>query len=138
MDPVAISMGVERINPESVYDPPQGGFSQVVKAHGDTHVHLSGMVGMDSKGEPVSTNMREQTAQILENISNALDAAGADVSDVVRARILTTDAETYAFQCHELTLDWYGKHKPAQTLQEVPSFAQEPLKVEIEVTAVVA
>lgn len=131
-------MGIERINPDAVYAPPQGGFSQVVKASGDTHVHLSGMVGLDSEGEPVSEDMWGQTAQILENISNALDASGAAVSDVVRARILTTDAETYAYQCHELTLEWYGQHKPAQTLQEVPGFPQEPLKVEIEVTAVIA
>lgn len=130
-------MGVERTNPDTVYAPPQGGFSQAVKARGETHIHLSGMVGLDRGGEPVSEDMREQTAQVLENISNALEEVGADVSDVVRARILTTDAEEYAFQCHDLTLDWYGEDKPAQTLQEVPSFAQDPLKVEIEATAVI-
>lgn len=47
-------------------------------------------------------------------------------------------AETYAYQCHDLALEWYGEHEPTESRHEVPSFVQEPLKVEIEVTAVIA
>lgn len=128
-------MGIERFNPDTVYDPPWNAYSQVVKGSGDTHIHVSGIVGWDRDRETVSSDMRDQTAKVLENISNALDAAGGDVSNLVRTRILTTDAEEYRNRCHELTLEWYGDHKPVQTLQEVPALAREDLKVELEVTA---
>lgn len=130
-------MGIERINPDTVYAPANDSYSQLVKASGDAQIHVSGMVGLTQEGELVSEDMREQTVQVLEMLSNALDAAGADVSDVVRIRILTTDAEEFLNRCHEPTVEWYGEHKPASTLHEVAGLALDELKVEIEATAVV-
>lgn len=129
-------MGIQRFNPETVYAPTNDRYSQVVKASGNTQIHVSGMVGQTREGELVSEDMREQTAQTLEMISNALDAASADVSDIVRVRILTTDVDEYLARCHELTVDWYGEDKPASTLEEVAGLATDKLKVEIEVTAI--
>lgn len=130
-------MGIERINPDTAYAPANDSYSQVVKATGDTHVHVSGMVGLTQAGDLVSEDMREQTTQALEMLSNTLEAAGAAVSDIVRIRILTTDAEEYVRSCHELTVNWYGEHKPASTLHEVAGLATDELKVEIEATAIV-
>lgn len=129
-------MGIERLNPDTVYAPADNRYTQVVKASGDTHVHISGMVGLNLEGDLVSEDMREQTAQVLEMLSNALDAADADVADVVRIRILTTDAEEYLARCHELTVQWYSEHKPASTLHEVAGLALDEFKVEIEATAI--
>lgn len=128
-------MGIERINPDSVYAPPNDSYSQLVKASGDTQVHVSGMVGLSMEGEVVSDDMREQTRQVLEMLSNALESAGADVADVARIRILTTDAEEFLTRCHDLTTGWYGEHKPASTLHEVAGLALPELKIEIEATA---
>lgn len=130
-------MGVERINPDNVYAPANDSYSQVVKASGNTHIHVSGMVGLTQEGELVSEDMREQTVQLLDMLSKTLEASGADVSDVVRIRILTTDAEEFITRCHEPVVGWYGEHKPASTLHEVAGLAQEELKVEIEATAIV-
>lgn len=130
-------MGIERINPDTVYAPNNDAYSQVVTATGTTHVHVAGMVGLTRERDLVSEDMREQTAQALAMISNALEAAGADASDVVRVRVLTTDVEEYLERCSEVTVEWFGEHKPASTLEEVAGLAQEALKVEIEVTAVV-
>jgi enamine deaminase RidA (YjgF/YER057c/UK114 family) len=93
----------------------------------------SGLYGVSA----VSDDMREQTAQVLEMLSKALEAGGADVSDVVRVRLLTTDAGEYLHRCHELTVDWYGEHKPASTLHEVAGLAADELEIEIEATAIV-
>lgn len=130
-------MGIERSNPDTVYGPPNDSYSQLVKASGDTQIHVSGMVGLTQDGELVSKDMREQTIQALEMLSNALEAAGADVSDLVRIRILTTDAEEFLTRCHEPTVEWYGEHKPASTLHEVAGLAFDELKVEIEATAII-
>lgn len=130
-------MGIERINPDSVYPPAHDAYSQAVKASGNTQIHVSGKVGLTLDGELVSEDMREQTAQALEMLSKTLEAAGADVSDVVRVRILTTDAEEYIDRCSDLTIDWYGEHKPASTLHEVAGLATDEYKVEIDATAVV-
>lgn len=130
-------MGIERIDPDGVYTPVDETYSQAVKASGDTHVHVSGMLGLDREGEVVSEDMREQTAQVLAVLSETLDAAGADVSDLVRIRLLTTDAEEYMDRCHELVAEWYGEHKPASTLHEVAGFSREEFGIEIEATALV-
>lgn len=130
-------MGTERLNPDTVYTPPNESYSQAVKATGDTQVHVSGMVGLTRDGELVGPDMREQTEQALEMVTRTLDAAGADLSDVVRVRVLTTDADEYLDRCHELVVGWYGEQKPASTLHEVAGLAADVLKVEIEATALV-
>lgn len=130
-------MGIERLNPDTVYTPAQESYSQVVTASGETQVHVSGTVGLDVDGELVSESMVDQTEQALEMLEQSLKAAGADISDVVRIRILTTDAEVYLHECHALTVGWYGEHQPASTLHEVAGLAAEELKVELEATAII-
>lgn len=130
-------MGIERINPETVYAPANESYSQVVTATGDKQVHVSGIVGVDLDGEVVSDSMRAQTEQALDMLENSLEAGGADVSNLVRIRILTTDAEEYLRDCHELTVKWYDEHQPASTLHEVAGLATAELKVELEATAII-
>lgn len=62
-DGLGIPMGIERINPDTAYAPANDSYSQVVKATGDTHVHVSGMVGLTQAGDLVSEDMREQTTR---------------------------------------------------------------------------
>lgn len=130
-------MGIERLNPDTVYTPAQESYSQVVKATGETQVHVSGTVGLDLDGELVSESMRTQTEQALKMLEQSLTAAEADISDIVRIRILTTDAEEYLHECHELTVGWYGEHQPASTLHEVAGLAANDLNVELEATAII-
>lgn len=130
-------MAVDRFSPDSVYTPPNEAYAQAVRASGSTHVHVSGMVGLTPDGAVVSTDMREQATQAVEMLSRTLQAAGADVSDLVRIRILTTDVEECLDRCHEPIVGWYGEHQPASTLHEVAGLALDPLKIELEATAVV-
>lgn len=130
-------MGIERLNPDAVYTPVNESYSQVVRATGDTHVHVSGTVGLDLDGELVSESMQAQTEQALEMLEQSLAAAGAEVSDLVRIRIFTTDTEEYIRDCNELTVTWCGEHQPASTLLEVAGLAMEQLKVELEATAII-
>lgn len=129
-------MGIQRLNPDSVYTPAQESYSQVVTATGDRQVHVSGTVGLDVNGELVGESMRAQTEQTLQMLEQSLKAADADLSDIVRIRILTTDAEEYLHECHELTVQWYAEDQPVSTLHEVSGLAAAELKVEIEATAI--
>jgi enamine deaminase RidA (YjgF/YER057c/UK114 family) len=125
---------LQRINPDGA-EPLGDNYTQVVVASG-TQVHVSGTLPVDGDGNVVGETMREQTEAVVENLQTSLDAAGADVSDVARARIFTLDADEYLRECHSVLLDWYDGDKPASTMVEIAGLASDEALVEIDVTAV--
>jgi enamine deaminase RidA (YjgF/YER057c/UK114 family) len=64
-------------------------FSQGVR--GGPFVFVSGMAGIDpSNGHLAGDNIQAQTRQALENCEGVLQAAGADMDDVVEVGVLLT------------------------------------------------
>ena len=76
-------MTIKRINPPSLFNSLQYGFSQVVETTGTRQLFLSGQVGVDHNEVTIAGGMREQAAQSVDNIARALAAAGGSLSDVV-------------------------------------------------------
>lgn len=70
-------MTIKRINPPSLFNSLQYGFSQATETTGTRQLFLSGQVGVDHNEVTVAGGMREQTAQSVDNISRA----GADSHD---------------------------------------------------------
>jgi 2-iminobutanoate/2-iminopropanoate deaminase len=69
---------------------PVGPFSPAVECDGS--LYLSGQVAQDpSSGELIHGDAAAQTEQILRNASAVLQAAGKDLSDVVRVGVFLTD-----------------------------------------------
>lgn len=76
------------INPSTLFNSQQYGFSQIVTSRGGTTVYLSGQVGWDAQehiGEP--DDLAAQARRALHNIELALQAVGGSRDDVVSLRI---------------------------------------------------
>ncbi|HLZ55729.1 MAG TPA: RidA family protein [Ktedonosporobacter sp.] len=77
-----------------------------------------------------------QAQRCLEIIRVALEGLGADLSDVIRTRILLTDIEDWmsVAQVHGA---YFGDIRPVTTVMQVTRFADPEWLIEIEVDAYV-
>ncbi|HEY3611815.1 MAG TPA: RidA family protein [Pseudonocardiaceae bacterium] len=107
------------------------GYSRAV-ADGDW-VHVSGCTGFDYRTMAISTDVREQAAQALDNVEAALAEAGAGIADVVRVRYLLPDRADFE-PCWPVLRQRFGDVRPAATML-VCGLADERMLIEIEVTA---
>ncbi len=107
------------------------GYSRAV-AQGNW-VFVSGTTGFDYSTMSISDDLQEQTAQCLRNISAALEAAGASLSDVVRVTYMLPRAEDFP-QCWPVLRKYFGQIRPAATMISA-GLADPRMKIEIEVTA---
>ncbi len=72
-----------------------GPYSQGVMI-GDT-LYVSGQIPLDPRtGQLASGGIREQTAQVMRNISAILAAAGLDFDEVVQAQVFLADLNDFA------------------------------------------
>jgi enamine deaminase RidA (YjgF/YER057c/UK114 family) len=126
------------INPNTLFDSRQYGFSQIVAAQGGTTVYISGQVAWDAGGAIVGPgDLAIQTRKALENVGAAVAAAGGALADVVSMRIYVVArymAESRAIR--EALLDFFPTNPPATTWIAVPALANEEFLIEIEPIAV--
>ena len=111
-------------------------YSHVVTVEGKRTIFVSGQLARDRHGNVVGKgDMRAQIRQVGENIKAALAAAGATLSDIVKATTYVTDIEEF-FRHVDVRMEYFGA-LPASTTVEVRRLAHPDLLVEIEVIAVV-
>ena len=73
------------INPDTLYKSVEMGFSQAVKSKGAVTIHCAWQVAWDKDCNLVGAgDVGKQAQQALANLKVVLNAAGAEVSDVVR------------------------------------------------------
>jgi 2-iminobutanoate/2-iminopropanoate deaminase len=112
-----------------------GPYSQAVRV-GD-FLYTSGQVALDpASGQIVAGGIAEQTTRVLENLKAVLDAAGVDLSHVVKTVVFLKDMNDFAAMNAI-----YGKYlapesavPPARSTVEVARLPKDAL-VEIEVIA---
>ena len=75
------------VNPDTVFNTVQYGFSQAVIVTGQRRMLLSGQVGVDAQERTVGPGLREQTDAALDNIGHVLAAAGGTLAQVIMLRI---------------------------------------------------
>jgi enamine deaminase RidA (YjgF/YER057c/UK114 family) len=110
------------------------GYSRAVKI--GNQIWVSGTTATDTNGSVVGKgDPAAQTRQIIANITSALAAAGARLSDVVRTRIYVTDMSQWEAvgRAHG---EAFGAIRPAATMVEVRRLIDPELLVEIEVEAI--
>lgn len=109
-----------------------GPYSQAVTAHG--FVYASGQIPVDpSSGQLVADEIQTQTRQSLENVKAVLEAAGSELSLVLKATVFLKDMGDFAAM-NAIYAEYFPQNPPARSTVQV---AKLPLdaRVEIEVVA---
>ncbi|MGM8871828.1 RidA family protein [Psychrobacter sp. 2Y5] len=130
----------QKINPNTMYDSLQFGFSHASKAQGSTVIHCAGQLAWDKEGEIVGgEDLAKQTEQVFNNLQTVLNEAGATPADVVRMRTYIVDLKPDDLEVVGAAIArFYGEvTPPANTLLGVQTLAMPGLLIEIEMTAVI-
>ena len=131
-------MALNRMNPDGMYTPNKGIYSQVVTSTGTTTVHIAGTVSFDKDAKVVGVgDMKAQTCQILDNLRISLEAAGAFPADVVRINVYTLNTDDYVANGAPEVIAFFGDTKPSSTTVQVSRLVHPDWLVEIEATAVI-
>ena len=131
-------MALNRINPDGMYTPNKGIYSQVVTSTGTTTVHIAGTVPFDEDANVVGVgDMKAQTCQILDNLRISLQTAGALPADVVRINVYTLNTDDYVANGAPEVIAFFGDTKPSSTTVQVSRLVHPDWLVEIEATAVI-
>ena len=110
-----------------------GPYSQAIKA-GST-IYVSGQIPIDpATGAFAGTDITTQTRQSLTNLKNILNAAGADLCDVVKTTVYLANIADFAAM-NEVYAQFFTAPYPARAAFEVACLPKNAL-VEIECVAV--
>ncbi|MCF4978246.1 RidA family protein [Pseudomonas gessardii] len=80
------------LNPPTVFNSLQYGFSQAMEVREGRRILLSGQVGVDADERTVGPGIAEQTATALDNIAKVLAAAEGDLSHVIMLRLYIVES----------------------------------------------
>jgi len=96
-------------------------------------VFVSGTAGYNFEDGSISDDAAEQTRQSLRTITQALEKAGATLADIVRVRVFVADRADI-MDVSRVLGQTFSDPRPTNTTI-VCGFAEEAMKVELEVTA---
>lgn len=98
-------------------------------------IEVAGTTAVDERGEVVGINDPYlQTKYIIQKAEKALKELDADLSDVIRTRIYTTDISKWE-EIGKAHGEFFREIKPAATMVEVSKLISPETLVEIEFSA---
>ncbi len=131
-------MPAKRINPSTLYETLDFGFSHAAESSGGRLIHCAGQVSWDKDRNVVGVgDLQAQARQVLANLKTVLAEAGATPADIVRIRTYVVDhtPDKLAIVGPELGA-FYGDAVPApNTWLGVQALALPDFLIEIEATA---
>lgn len=108
-----------------------GPYSQAIEHDG--HLFISGQVPIDpATGKVVEGGIKEQTEQVMKNISAILEEAGYTFDDVVKSTCLLNDMDNFAAM-NEVYAKYYQSNPPARAAYGVVKL---PLGVMVEIETI--
>ena len=108
-----------------------GPYSQAIKA-GNT-LYVSGQIPLSPEtGKIVEGGIKEQTEQVMKNISAVLNEAGYSFKDVAKSTCLLSDMKNFAAM-NEIYEKYYPENPPARAAFAVKEL---PLSVMIEIETI--
>jgi 2-iminobutanoate/2-iminopropanoate deaminase len=123
------------IHTENAPQPLLNLYSQGILAQGKL-IFTAGQVGMaPDTGTLVDGGVQEQTQQALRNVKAIVEAAGSDISQVVKVTVLLDNIDDFGAM-NEIYKTYFADSPPARTAYEVARLPIGAL-VEIEAIAVV-
>jgi len=133
-------MARETVNPESLFDSTQYGFSQVAISTPGKLVFISGQVAWDEKMNIVGEdNLELQTQKAIDNLKIAIESAGGMMESIMMLRIYKVDYQKGDGPIiNSILKENFGiKNPPASTWINVKGLANEGFMIEIEAIAVI-
>jgi 2-iminobutanoate/2-iminopropanoate deaminase len=101
----------------------------------DRLVFVSGQGATDPvTGQFAGLDVETQTEQVFRNIQTILEAAGTDLSHVLRCGVFLVDMRDFE-QMNAVYARVFGEHRPARTTVQVASLPVAGLRVEIDAVA---
>lgn len=101
-------------------------------------LHIGGQIGWDAQQQFHSDDFVDQMEQALVNIRAIVEAAGGQVTDIVRLTWFVTDKRAYVARQREVGEAYrrvMGRHFPAMSMLVVAGLIEDRALVEIEATA---
>jgi 2-iminobutanoate/2-iminopropanoate deaminase len=108
-----------------------GPYSQAVQI--GSLLFTSGQIPLTKEGELVQGGIKEQVTQVIENLKAVLNAAGCDLTDVIKTTVFIKDMNEFA-EINAIYEHYFGQTKPARSCVEVARLPKD-VKVEIECIA---
>ena len=109
-----------------------GPYSQAIVV-GDL-IYTAGQIALDPANmEVVSGGIKEQTTRVLANLKAVLEAAGSDLSKVVKTTVFLQDMADFPAM-NEIYGQTFGDHQPARSTVAAAGLPRG-VRVEIEVVA---
>lgn len=109
-----------------------GPYSQAVKV--GNLLFVSGQIPLTSTGQVVAGDVAAQTKQVLDNLKNIIEAAGVQLSDVVKCSCFLKNMADFA-SFNAVYTEYFGAILPARECVEA---ARLPKDVLVEVSAICA
>jgi 2-iminobutanoate/2-iminopropanoate deaminase len=111
-----------------------GPYSQAVATTGAKTIYLSGQIGLiAASGELVTESFEAQVKQAFQNMTAVIQAAGADLSDVVKLTLYVTDLNNFS-KVNQIMATVIPEPFPARSTIEVSGL---PKGADFEVEAIV-
>ncbi len=112
---------------------PIGPYSQAKKAQG-AMLFLSGQIALRPDGTLLEGDVQAQTHQLISNMKAVLEAAGANISHIVKTTVFLKSMNDFAAM-NEVYAEYFNESKPARSTVEVSRLPKDVL-VEIEAIAI--
>ena len=109
----------------------RGPYSQAIQAGG--WLFTAGQIGLDPASGELAETIESQTTRALENIRAVLEAAGADMTDIVKTTVFLCDMADFA-AFNAVYAEMVGDPPPARSTVQVAGLPKGAL-VEIEALA---
>lgn len=131
-------MSKTTLNPVTLFNSLQYGFSQITIGQGQNLVTISGQVGWDENASIVGPgDLRTQTNKAFANLDIAIQAAGGTLADILSLRIyIVAEVMDDTTSIRDALLHHFPDSPPTTSWIGVPRLANRDFLIEIEALAI--